>query len=742
MYQTSKEYKDSMNRPVRNRSYIKIQLGMINQDAQRTASLDDADKYSSYSDPDSIFGQHNVKRYATYEESFWKANGELYFMPRTYGDYKKNGIISSELFSDKFRIKFTFGCGKQSIKGLTIKFGINFPKRFSVRTDSGVENDYENDSELFTCEDVFQNTESLELIITEMNVKNTRVRIDYILLGLGLEYDNEWISSTASTTSISAINEDLPESEFDATLYNKEHVFNVDNPSSDINFLESGQQLNVVYGYELDDGRIEWMQLHSLYVSEWSADDELATIKAVDILKYLDDKYYKGMYYQDGIPLYELAVLVFEDCGISEDGYFIDDCLKKVIVYNPLPNVTHKEALQIIANAGRCILDYDRNGKIRLRATFTPNCDTSSNGDTYYSDTPSIDYPYNKNHFATYEHNFWKADGGMVFVPVNRRQDTGYVSSMISEENGKFSKNPILTRTLEAKYKAYGIMFHFSGSLPKKFIIRTYADGELNDTITIDSGIEEEFNFQYEFNEYDKMEVEFIETEPNSRIHVDYMSLGSETSYSVGYDDLYSTPTGSQLEKIKTVKVARYLYTKSNSKEDLLSEKLNYAGGNQTYYLNDPCCDYSVNVAEAKSGQSAKIVASGSYYVEVAFDGVEDGEEVNVTVSGYKYNVSTAYCTKEVCNKGVQKEWANPLLSDESHCNQVARWLADYFSSCVEYELDYRGEPALDCGDVISQESMYESKLKTIVEETQINFDTGVLSGGLRTRRKDYVAEA
>lgn len=68
--------------------------------------------------------------------------------------------------------------------------------------------------------------------------------------------------------------------------------------------------------------------------------------------------------------------------------------------------------------------------------------------------------------------------------------------------------------------------------------------------------------------------------------------------------------------------------------------------------------------------------------------------------------------------------------------------MADYFSSCVEYELDYRGEPALDCGDIISQESMYESKLKTIVEETQINFDTGVLSGGLRTRRKDYVAEA
>lgn len=741
MYQTSKEYKESMSQPVRNRSYMKIQLGMINQDAQRTASLDDNGKYSNYSDLTSIFNQHDAKRYATYEESFWKADGKLYFIPRAYADYKKDGIISSDLFSDNFRIKVTFGCGKQTIKGLTVKFGVNYPKKFSIRTDSGVENDYENDSELFTCEDVFQNTESLELIITEMNVKNTRVRIDYILLGLGLEYDNEWISNASSTTSISAINEDLPESEFDVTLHNKEHVFNVDNPSSSINFLESGQQLNVEYGYELDDGKVEWMQLHSLYVSEWSADDDHATIKAVDILKYLDDKYYKGKYYEEGISLYDLATLVFKDCNISDTGYFIDDSLKKVIVYNPLPNVTHKEALQIIANAGRCILDYGRSGKIRLRASFTPNYNTVSNGDTYYSDTTSIDSPYNKKIFATYEENFWKADGKTLFVPKDRRQDAGYVSSIISDENGKFSKNPILTRTLESKYKAYGIMFWFSGNIPKKFVIRTYANGELNDTITINSEIEKEFNFQYEFNIYDKMEVEFVETEPNSRIHVDYMSLGSETSYSIEYDDLYSTPTGSQLERIKTLKVARYLYTKSNTKEDLLSEKLTYTGENQIYYLNDPCCDYSVSIAGAKNGQSAKIVSYGAYYIEVSLNGVAEGEEVNVTVSGYKYNVSTAYCTKEVCNKGVQKEWENPLLSDESHCSQVTEWLADYFSSCVEYELDYRGEPALDCGDVISQESMYESKLKTIVEETQINFDAGVLSGGLRTRRKDYVAK-
>ena len=318
-------------------------------------------------------------------------------------------------------------------------------------------------------------------------------------------------------------------------------------------------------GYMLDDGNIEWIKMHSLYVSEWSADDSSATITAVDILKYLDEKYYKGIYYEDGISLYDLAVLVLTDAGLNEDEYYIDSYMKKVYVHNPLPNVTHKEALQIIANAGRCIMDYDRNGKIRIRAAFKPTYDTTSNGETYYSNTTMIDTLDSKEQYATYEKNFWKADGQKLFVPADQQQttgyiisaisddngkfavnpiiirtleskdkaygiminatyeqnfwkadgeklfaptdhhqDTGYISASISDENGRFDVNPMLTRTLEAKYKAYGIMINFSGNLPKKIVIRTYADDVLNNTLTITSGIEQATENNYDIPEYDR----------------------------------------------------------------------------------------------------------------------------------------------------------------------------------------------------------------------------------------------
>lgn len=740
MYQTSQEYKESMKRPVRNQSYMKIQLGLINQEAQQTAGLSDTNKYNDFSDAESIFNQHTVRRYATYESNFWKANGISFFLPEKKSDYRKDGITSTNLFEESFHVKFVFGCGKSDIKGLTIKFGRNYPTKFTIVTDNATSFEYENTEELFKSDDVFENTESIELVITEMNVPNARVRIDYIIFGLGLEYDDEWISEASSNTTLSAINEDLPESEFKVTLCNDNQLFNVDNPSSDINFLESGQKVNVMMGYMLDDGNIEWIKMHSLYVSEWSADDSSATITAVDILKYLDEKYYKGIYYKDGISLYDLAVLVLTDAGLNEDEYYIDSYMKKVYVHNPLPNVTHKEALQIIANAGRCIMDYDRNGKIRIRVAFKPTYDTTSNGETYFSNAPTIDNLTEKNQYATCEQNFWKADGKKLFVPTDHRQDTGYISASISDENGKFDVNPMLTRTLEAKYKAYGIMIKFSGNLPKKFVIRTYADDVLNDTITISSGIEQDFEFQYDFKEYDKMIIEFLEMEPNSRIHIDYVSLGAETSYSLEYDDLYSTPVGTQLEKIKDVKVARYIYGKSSTKEDLLSETISYTGENQLYYLNEACYGYEVSINNAQNGQSVNIISSGAYYVEVAFLGIEVGDNVEVIIKGYKYNIATSYYSQTINNRGSEKEWQNPLISADDHCQEVAKWLADYFASGIEYELDYRGEPAIDCGDVIGQENKYDPDLKTIVEQSQITFKSGVLGGGLRTRRKEYVA--
>lgn len=739
MYQVSKAYKDSMKRPVRNQSYMKVMLGLINQEAQESAVLQNVSQYNVFSDPTSIFSQNKVKRYATFERDFFVADGSMAFIPRDTSLYTKRGITSHDLFDGEFSIKVEFGSGESDIKGLSVQFGENYPSSFRVVTSDGIETQFINNNSYFETDIVFNSTSSIEIKIDSMIVADNRVRLDYIQFGLGLEYGNDWIISANSNTSRSAINEDLPESDFTLVLNNEEQIFNVDNPSSAINFLESGQEINASLGYKLDDGTVEWQKLHRLYVYEWSADDSKATIKSVDILKFISDTYYKGQYYPNGINLYDLAVLVFEDAGIPLDMYYLDTYLKKVTVYNPLPVVTHKEAFQIIANAGRCVLDYDRYGRIRIYSSFIPTYESYSNGTVYLSDVKAIDINSNRLNIASYENDYWPANGKMLFPKRNGINDVGYVSESISNAECLFDINPIITRVLESLYKSYGMLIRFSGNLPSKFIIRTYANEELNDTVIIESGIEKEIELQYDFKEFDKIEIEFISTsKPYNRIHIDYISLGSETSYIVEYDDLYSTPVGTQLDKIKNLKVARCIYSESNAEEELLTEELVYDGESQVYYTSEASYGYTSVITDRKEGQSINIVNSGAYYVEVDFVGVTIGETVKFIVSGHKYNITKSYFTKTLNNRGTDKEWENPIVSDYSHCKLITDWLADYFSSGIEYELDYRGEPAIDVGDVIGQENKYDPKLRTLVEESQFTFD-GTIGGALKTRRIERV---
>lgn len=355
-------------------------------------------------------------------------------------------------------------------------------------------------------------------------------------------------------------------------------------------------------------------------------------------------------------------------------------------------------------------------------------------------DTWEGDVERNEAEVYPFEITAYSDSGNSTTVEKTFSFGTGYVSEAVSDENGTFAENPAIALTLEAKYKCFGINIKFAGNLPKKFIIKTYADGTLNGTIEISSNITQNYEFHYEFPEFNKMEIEFAETRvPNNRILIDCISLGADTDYTVGYDDLYSTPTGTQLEKVKNLKASRQIYSQGAENNELASDTLTYDGENYIYYFSDPCYGYVANITQGAG--SVSIVSSGAYFVELEFPNVPIGSTIKFSITGKKYNVSNAIYTVGINNRGNDTEWSNPLISDYEHCKDVAEWVADYLASGIEYELDFRGEPALDCGDTIFQENMYVDNLKVVIEEHQMTFN-GTVDGALRTRRKERVARA
>lgn len=612
-----------MKKPLRNASYMKVTLGVINDTAQSQAFLSNRSQYTGFSDFDGVFKQKEVKsQYATYENNFWVLDGSMRFLPDAASQYEPVGIVSKNLFSSSFTVKMTFQ-ENVDIPGLTIKFAGNYPSEFSIITSDGTSKSYSNSSLKFTTEDRFDNTTSLEIKVTAMSATNNRVRIESILFGNVIVFTDNDIINAESTSTISQINEDLPEINFTLTIDNNDNRFDYDNEESIINYMRTGQNVVVQMGYDLDDGTTEWILLHTLKLSEWSASDDEASITAVDVLQtFGEGNYYRGDWHENGITLYVLANLVIADVigtpSIPQDKFFIDKYLQSVEVRNPIPLVPHKEALQIIANAGRCILTVDRYGKICIKSAFDQDADTTSTETSYFSDVSNVNIDNEKTRYETYEDSMWK--------------------------------------------------------------------------------------------------------------------LGSSIDYTIERDDMYASPTMSKPENIKRLKNIRTVYSKSDTIEEVVSEEVEWTNENLLYTFDGPHHSYTASLENQANGQSVKISDSGAYFVELKLSGNDMGKKVRVIVNGKKFNQSSTYSVAKISNYGVEKDWSNPLISDKELCDKVCKWVADYYNSCIEYSIDYRGEPALDAGDTIYQESRDGEMVKTVAEIVSLTYD-GTVSGTLETRR-------
>ena len=83
MKSVSSDYKKIMNRPIRNRAYVSIGLGVVNQDAQKDAAV--STECVNWCNPNAIFENNTgLKIYATMEQNFMKADGSMVFMPEKY----------------------------------------------------------------------------------------------------------------------------------------------------------------------------------------------------------------------------------------------------------------------------------------------------------------------------------------------------------------------------------------------------------------------------------------------------------------------------------------------------------------------------------------------------------------------------------------------------------------------------------------------------------------------------------
>lgn len=662
MQRTSRAYKTEQKGYLRNEQYIYVYLGVISREAQANAYAEGG--FTDYSDEQSIFENHEFEAYyATAEQNMARCDRSQFFMPRDNTAYALwQGLVTNELLG---AVTFTFGSFKHlNIKGLTIDFGDFYPTRFKITNGySSYTYTYTNETEgVWTTEDEYLDTEFLTIIPLEMVGGQQRLRIKSILFGLGFIFDNTNLISTSWKSEVAHLSDSLPAKSFSFTIDNLSRKFSADNPHSFVAFLEEQQDVEFEYGRKLDDGTIYRIPGGKLNLTSWSSNDQQAKFTAVGYMDYSTDTYNKGKYYPEGISLFDLAVQVCEDAGYED--YIIDTYLKKIITHNPLPVEKHKNLLQLIANSSMAILRETRDGKIEIKTSFLPDIvGITSNGHTDYSNLSNlVDEDVVNEEYATTEQNFVYADGHQYFLPRTQEEfiDVGYVSEKVSNEEGIFDSetdnfvhficdeditgiefngqivtrrgrflgdglsvslnagttaNPVVTVEWESSWTFFNLTLVFSDVLPKTIIIHSYKDDvEINSFV-----VEDEIDFftlvHHDFYELDKMEIEFVETSPHQRIHLNKILFGSVTDYSIDYMDMSTTPTAIRTDFIKNVNVVYSEYAYGTDVKSIGT--LNEVSEENIFESKNAHHDYSVAYKEIKDDDTEHTKASKAFVDEL-----------------------------------------------------------------------------------------------------------------------------
>ena len=738
MQLASKEYKEAMQLPFRNRAYIRVSIGVVNSDAQNNAVLDDDAELTYYSDGKKPFDGYTVtKPYATAEQNFSKVDGSMYFLPKETDGYSfyNNGIVTNDILGSVY-ISFG-GLAGLDIKGLTIDFGECYPTQFAIQSDSGTKS-YKNDKQLFTTEDAFDGSSYFVITPITMLGGQDRMRIYQMTFGIANTFSNDKVINCSLKDYVSPISETIPSMDVSHTIDNQDLYYSPDNPESAIAYMEIGQEVKVSFGYDVTgNGDIEWLPETTSYLNTWSADDVQAKFTSTDRFYQLTDTYYKGLYRSDGITLYDLALDVLNDAGIEDEReYYIDPYLKRITVYNPLPAVKHSEALQIIANAGRCALFEDRANKIHLKASFVPDMEVSVNNKTDYSSIENLLKDNRKDAYAIASNDFSRVDGSLFFMPKDGGyKETGYVSNSIADADGNFTENPVITITLESGFTAFGMIMNFRNVAPQEFAIRTYYLSAIQDAYTVENP-DTEYITDYQFNDFDKMEIEFTKGHPNARITIDNILIGDVTDYRLSRTrDLMDNPTGTRHEKVKMISVKKTNYRESQEGfKELITEKVTLTDEMQhTVYFSIASYGFQASVKD-NSNIGVQIVASSNYFVAVKFTNATFGTEIELVIEGYEYVADESYYRVTHNPNGQEIEWSNPLISTDEQARDLEEWIATYYLGDVDYDISWRGDPRVEANDLFYLELKNREDALIRSYQNELSFN-GAWSGSMKARK-------
>ena len=406
MQTVSQAWKNAHKQTLLNESFVEISMDITDPDALEDAEA--SDNGAVYiSDTPEVVSEVDTPAmpYGTLEQNIWLLNGKRDIIPTS--DYKDGGYVGDVLSNEEgvfdkkiptITIDFSQVFTKL-IPGLTITWGTAYSEyatHFIVTAYNGdtvvaTQEISDNDKVTTLVNLDIVNYDKITLQILGWCLPKHRARVDEIFVGWNKVYSKENLFSYSHEQVVDPISTSLPKMEIKFSIDNSDNSYNPLNPDSMAKYLIERQTVNVRYGLKTSDNVIEWIKGGTFYLSEWYAKQNgiSAEFGARDILEFMSDIYRDDVTEIKERSLYDLAELVLKAANLplNSDGtkrWQIDDSLRSIYTSAPLPDDTIANCLQLIANAGCCVLYPDREGQLHIEPIPTGVSDYEVNSYNSY----------------------------------------------------------------------------------------------------------------------------------------------------------------------------------------------------------------------------------------------------------------------------------------------------------------------------------------------------------------------
>jgi hypothetical protein len=376
----SKNMIEQLKKPKRNLGFLKVKFNIVDPETNPDLS---SNSEEIFSDLDNIKETTipQSKNYATLEKNFWLLNDSqpIYGSEELEQTYVSSYMSDKNcLFSDKACITLTSSVYLTTL-GLTMVFDSidkNYAKKLKVKAyrDSTMIMDKDYTLSSYSDRLIFADNEELvrwnkiEIYFIESSLPYRRIRVNQLLFGIMETYTDENLISAESKEKTTMINSELPTHTFKFTIDNMNKLFNPDNPQGWYRYILQQQPISYEWGYQLDDGTIEWiLGGKMLLTGSVEVGENQVSFSTTSLINYLTKVYKKGVYNSSGRSLYDLAVDVLEDSNIDSSQYNLWSGLKSIKTDAPLPKLEARQLLQIIATTGNCVLFTNRENVINIQ---------------------------------------------------------------------------------------------------------------------------------------------------------------------------------------------------------------------------------------------------------------------------------------------------------------------------------------------------------------------------------------